>query len=253
MRPNRLKAKLAAGQPAIGILCSYTDPDILEFFGLMGFDFAFIDAEHGVIGFETAKNLVRACNAVDMTPVVRVPKNEPTVILPFLDGGAQGIIIPHCIGPADVEAAIAACRYPPLGRRGGFSGSRVANYGLTQGAAEYYEWADREIMVCPQIEDAPALEQLDAMMQVPGADMFVIGPGDLGLSMGLRGQWFHPAVQEGIDATLAAGKRNGRWVSTLALNTEDGQKLFERGCAAIFVSAAALIRSGAQAFLAPFK
>lgn len=250
---NRLRARLRAGERAVGIMLTINSPDLVEFFGFFDFDFAFLDAEHGVIGVETAKNLVRACNATGMAPLIRVPKNDPAVILGFLEAGAQGIIVPHCIGPEDIEAAVAACRYPPIGRRGGFSGSRPANYGLTQGAADYYEWADREIMVCPQIEDAPALDQLDAMMQVPGVDMFVIGPGDLGLSMGLRGQWFHPDVQAGIDATCAAGQRNGKWVGTLALNPEDGRALYERGCQAVFVASSALISSATKGFLDALK
>lgn len=253
MRENRLRARLRAGERAYGIMATIADPDLLELFGHLDFDFAFIDAEHGAIGVETSKDLVRACNATVMTPIVRVPKNDPSVILGFLEGGAEGIIVPHCVGPADVEAAVSACRYPPIGHRGGFSGSRPANYGLTQTAPEYFEWADREILVCPQIEDAPALGQLDQMMQVPGADMFVIGPGDLGLSMGIRGQWFHPDVQAGIDAVCEAGKRNGTWVSTLALNPEDGRRLFERGCDAVFVSASTLIANGTRAFLEPLK
>jgi 4-hydroxy-2-oxoheptanedioate aldolase len=253
LRENRLRAKLRAGERAYGIMATISSPDLLEFLGHFDFDFAFLDAEHGAIGVETTRELVRACNWTNMTPLVRVPKNDPTVILGFLEAGAEGIIIPHCIGAADVEAAVSACRYPPVGRRGGFSGSRVAHYGLTQTAPEYFEWADREILVCPQIEDAPALAQLDAMMQVPGVDMFVIGPGDLGLSMGIRGQWFHPDVQAGIDAVCEAGRRNGKWVSTLALNPDDGRKLFERGCHAAFIAASTVIANGTRAFLEPLK
>ena len=253
LRENGLKAKLLAGEPAHGILLTINSPDLVEFFGHLGFDFTFLDAEHGLLSPETAKELVRACNATGMAPLIRVPKNDPSVILGFLEAGAMGIIVPHCIGAADVEAAVAACRYPPIGRRGGFSGSRPANYGLTQTAPAYFEWADREILVCPQIEDAPALDRLDEMMQVPGVDMFVIGPGDLGLSMGLRGQWFHPDVQAGIDAVCEAGKRNGRWVSTLALDPEDGRKLFERGCHAAFVASSTLIANGSRAYLDPVR
>lgn len=249
LRENRLRAKLQAGEHAFGIMLTINSPDLVEFFGFFDFDFAFLDAEHGVMGVETAKELVRACNSSGMAPLIRVPKNDPTVILGFLEAGAQGIIVPHCIDGADVEAAVNACRYPPIGRRGGFSGSRPANYGLTQAAPEYFEWADREIMVCPQIEDAPALDRLDEMMRVPGVDMFVIGPGDLGLSMGLRGQWFHPDVQAGIDAVCEAGKRHGKWVSTLALSPEDGRKLFERGCHAAFVASSTLIGNGTRGFL----
>ena len=129
----------------------------------------------------------------------------------------------------------------------------VRDLGLAPAGVARIEWADREILVCPQIEDAPALQQLDAMMQVPGVDMFVIGPGDLGLSMGLRGQWFHPDVQAGIDAVCEAGRRNGKWVSTLALNPDDGRQLFERGCHAVFVAASTLIGNGTRAFLEPLK
>jgi len=248
MRANRLRARLAAGERAFGVMLTFSHPDVVEFLGFLGADFLFIDAEHGGIGLETAKALIRACDAVDVTPLVRVPANDPAVILGFLDAGAHGIIVPHCVAAADVEAAVGACRYPPNGRRGGFSGSRPANYGLTQTAAEYFDWADREILVCPQIEDAPALDRLDELMRVPGADLFVLGPGDLSLSMGLRGQRSHPRVQAGVDAVCAAGRRHGKWVANLTADADEGRRLYERGCQAVFVTTATLLADGMRAF-----
>ena len=59
MRTNRTKAKLAAGQVALGVCVSSFSPDMIELCAAVGFDLVTIDIEHEGIGYEEVVNLKR--------------------------------------------------------------------------------------------------------------------------------------------------------------------------------------------------
>jgi 4-hydroxy-2-oxoheptanedioate aldolase len=115
---NATKAKLKAGRTAIGIRLDFTSPDVVESLGNLGFDFVYFDLEHGPTGEEACREMIRAAELVGLTPLVRVPFNEPGVVARFLDSGALGIIFPHCNTRQDARAAVKAVKYPPDGERG---------------------------------------------------------------------------------------------------------------------------------------
>ncbi|PYM61212.1 MAG: siderophore biosynthesis protein SbnG, partial [Candidatus Rokuibacteriota bacterium] len=60
MRTNALKAKLGAGQRVVGALLTINSADLVELFGHLGYDFVFLDGQHGGLSVETARELVRA-------------------------------------------------------------------------------------------------------------------------------------------------------------------------------------------------
>ncbi|MEI8192166.1 MAG: aldolase/citrate lyase family protein, partial [candidate division NC10 bacterium] len=131
MRTNSLKRKLATGLRACGALVEFNSPDMIEVLGHLGYDFVFLDGQHCGLNPESARGLIRAADVTGMTSLVRVPKNDPAIILEYLEVGAGGIIVPNIMNRAETEAAVAATKYPPVGIRGGFGRSRAANYGIT--------------------------------------------------------------------------------------------------------------------------
>jgi 4-hydroxy-2-oxoheptanedioate aldolase len=151
---NATKAKLKAGRTAIGIRLDFTSPDVVESLGNLGFDFVYFDLEHGPTGEEACREMIRAAELVGLTPLVRVPFNEPGVVARFLDSGALGIIFPHCNTRQDARAAVKAVKYPPDGERG-LGGRSLSLSGLS--VAEYVQEANRETMVVAMIEDIAAL------------------------------------------------------------------------------------------------
>ncbi len=249
VRKNALKAKLAAGQRVCGVLLDFNNPELLELFGYLGYDFVFIDGQHGGLTIETARQLIRAADVTGMSSLVRVPRNDPSVILEFLDAGAHGIIVPNVTTRAEAEAGVAATKYPPVGIRGGFGRSRAACYGVTQSQAEYFSRANDEIMFVALIEDEAALDHLDEIATVPGVDVILIGPGDLALSMGIPGGWSDPRVQDNVAKIRAAAQRAGKPAMVAALNAADGRRLYEQGFQAILASAGGVIAAAAGSFL----
>ncbi|NQU96084.1 MAG: hypothetical protein HQ548_00380 [Chloroflexi bacterium] len=101
MRQNNIRAQLAQGRAAIGCCLNINSPHLVELAGAIGFEWVFIDCEHGSMSETDVENMVRAAEAFGVTPVVRVPSNSASEILRFLDLGAMGIVVPHVDNEAD--------------------------------------------------------------------------------------------------------------------------------------------------------
>jgi 4-hydroxy-2-oxoheptanedioate aldolase len=249
VRTNILKRKLAAGKRVCGVLVEFNCPDLVEIVGHLGYDFVFLDAQHCGLNPETARGLIRAADATGMTSLVRMPKNDPTIILEYLEVGAGGIIVPNIRTRAETEAMVAATKYPPTGLRGGFGRSRASNYGITQSQVEYFTRANDEVLCIPLVEDQEALPNLAAICSTPGVDIVLSGPGDMALSMGIPGGWKDPRVQAAVEQVRAAAQAAGKPAMLLALDAANGRALYVQGFQVIAVSACATFTTAARDFL----
>ncbi len=169
MRRNIVKEKVSRGEPAIGAMLQFPSPELVELYALMGFEWIFIDAEHGPLGYHECQMLVRACDAFGLFSLVRVPKLDHSLIAKYLETGAQGVAVPHIKSVEDAEAAVQAARYYPEGRRGWDAGaSRSSAYNLAGSPLEYFAHSNETIMVALWIEDVEGIENLDAIQHVLG-------------------------------------------------------------------------------------
>ncbi|MDJ0926674.1 MAG: aldolase/citrate lyase family protein [Gammaproteobacteria bacterium] len=208
-RPNHTKSLLTSGKPAYGMIHSLAHPPVAEMIGQAGFDFVVIDGEHGQGGMGEHLNCLQAVAATPATAIFRVAANDPVRLKRVLDLGVEGVLIPDVSTAAEAEAAVAACQYPPRGKRG-FSAptARAADYSY---AVERYLADDgSELLICPMIETARGIENAAAIAAVEGVDVVQIGPFDLSYDLGIPGQFDHPdflaAVVELEAAANAAGK-----------------------------------------------
>ena len=203
MHKNRVKAKMKQGKLALGTTVSLTDPAVVEIIGLAGFDAAFIDMEHTSFELNLVEAMIRACDLTGITPLVRVPENNPKTILRILDAGAQGIQVPHIANVNDALAAVKAVRYPPMGERGMAGATRATRYGAVP-MKEHMATSDAEILLAVMVEDRTALDQLADIAATPGLDLIAIGPADLSATLGVtdpRDPLLKNTI-EGIAATL---------------------------------------------------
>jgi len=206
LQTNKLKAALSEGRVVRGLLSSLPLPLIVEMIGYAGYDFVILDTEHASVNPQTLEDMIRAAECAGITPLVRVPSALPDVILRALDAGAQGIVVPHVRNRTEVERAVAACRYHPLGERG-ISGGRTTGFG-TIDLVSYFARANREILVVPMIEDREAVEQIDTIVSVSGIDMVLEGAIDLSQSYGVPGQAQNADVQHALRQIAAACQRH---------------------------------------------
>jgi len=209
IKTNKMKAKILAGEPVFGVSVTFPAPEIAEMIGNAGYDWIMIDAEHGSHSPEDVYAMVLACELYDVTPIVRPQINQADVLLRYLDRGAMGVQVPHVNTAEEAQAAVQAVKFHPLGDRG-LGGGRKS-YGMS--TSDYIEAANRESLVCVQIEHMEGVENLDEILEVDGVDVFFIGPSDLSQSMGFPGQRSNPEVQKVLAECFgkihAAGKASG--------------------------------------------
>lgn len=228
MRKNLTKEKINAGETAYGVFINVACPSIVEIIGLIGFDFALIDAEHGPMDIETCEHMVRAADNVNITPLIRVAMNIQQNILRYLDIGALGVQLPLLNNKADVENVVRAVKYRPEGRRG-LAGMRASGYGFASPLGDYVKEANRETMVIVQVETMEAVENLKDILNVPGIDVFFIGPTDLSSAMGYPGQAKHPEVQQMIDNLVKQIHAAGKAIGTIAYDLDTLRQRKEQG------------------------
>src|SRR5204863_3783390 len=126
------------------------------------------------------------------------------------DIGAEGIILPQVRSAAEVRRAVAACRYPPLGRRG-FGPRRMSSYGR-QGGVESMRTADALLLVSVQIETQEALAEIGEIVTIPGLDGVVVGPYDLSCSMGKPSELTDPEIRAAIRRIVGEARAAGLYV-----------------------------------------
>ncbi|MFI5952844.1 HpcH/HpaI aldolase/citrate lyase family protein [Cryptosporangium sp. NPDC051539] len=244
MRASAVRTLLSGGGTAVNAWLSNDSPYVAEALSHAGFDSVTVDLQHGMFGVDTAIRLLQAISAGPAEPFARCPSHDPAVIGKLLDAGAYGIICPGIDSPADAEAFVAACRYPPAGRRS-FGPGRALLYG----GPGYVDGADDTLMAWAMIESAPGLEAVDAIAATPGLDGLFVGPNDLALALGARpGQVPPPAeVERAWETILRAAHDAGIYAGTFCPDGEVAARLTALGYD--FVTPGndlALLRAGAR-------
>lgn len=208
---------LGPGRFSLGTWLTILDPAATELIAGAGFDLLIADGEHGAVATSDLMAMLIATRAAGIPVLYRVAANEPVRIMHALDAGASGVVIPQVRTTADVERAVAWCRYPPAGLRG-IAPRRASGYG--RGTGDYMKAANGLVTCCIQIETREALEGLDAILDVPGIDTILVGPNDLAASLGHIGDLGHPEVEAAFATIIARadahGIRAGAWAGSPA-------------------------------------
>jgi 4-hydroxy-2-oxoheptanedioate aldolase len=215
MNQERLRQALGAKEVLYGTWVQTPSPEVVEILGWSGWDFVILDLEHGPYGPEGLPHLIRAAEASETAPFVRVPLTAPQEVGKALDLGAAGIVIPGVRSADDGAAAVRLTRFPPHGSRGSSPSTRQLHYSAVPFATLTAEDAPQPLMVL-QVEARLAMSDLGSILAIKGLDVVFIGPYDLSTSLGLPGQFDHPKVREAISEIVEkAGERGiavGIWV-----------------------------------------
>jgi 2-keto-3-deoxy-L-rhamnonate aldolase RhmA len=224
---HTFRQKLAAGHFCIGAGITFSDPLVTE--ALCGsVDFVWIDLEHSALSPEAVQGHLLAARGRRVPAIVRVPSGDTAHIKPVLDAGADGIIVPQVRTVAEVEQAVADCRYPPLGRRG--FGPRVPSDFGREGGAAFVQRANEAVFVAVMIETQEAVEAIDAILAVPGLDAVALGPMDLSGALGRLGEVEHPTVLAAIAHVVSRARAAGKSVgSGMGPDPDYAVRLAERG------------------------
>ncbi len=212
--------RLEAGEVAVGVgLRQARTVDIAAAMKTCGFDFLFIDLEHNSMSLDTAVQIAMAAGPVGIAPLVRIPAGRYDLASRALDGGAQGIYVPHIDTAAQAREAVAQLKYPPVGRRSiampmpqlGFQALPLA-----QAMAE----VNAQVLIVAMLETPQAIEAADEIAAVPGIGALHVGANDLSAELGVPGQYLHEDVERAFATLVAACRKHGKWPAMGGIYTE---------------------------------
>ena len=251
MHLNKTKAKLLKGEIALGGGVNFYAPIIVELYGVMGFDWVWIDCEHGSSNDSETENMIRAAELYDLTPIVRVPNSAPSTILRFLDRGAQGLIVPHISTVQEAEEVSRASHYYPIGDRSSSTGGRTNRLGSGLSPEEYYRQANAETLVITMVETPEAVENAGAIAAVEGIDGVLVGSSDLTQAMGMPdGSKVDAAIQNVIKSVRDKGKIVGVAGAGMTVNNMPRYRQFaEQGVQLLSANVQEFIRQSGGEFL----
>ena len=248
MKANKMKAKLSAGQPALGCSVMFPSPQIVEMLGYAGFDWVLLDCEHGSLSLADVELMAMAAEALGMTAIGRPLSNSSIDIQAMMDRGVMGVQVPHINSADDVRRAVSAVKFGPGAARGLASGTRPDRWGLGARMEDFAAAANAQSLLCVQLEHELAIKNADEILAVEGVDVFFVGPSDLSQSMGHPGNPQAPPVAEAISALLVKIVKAGKWPGMPA-NADNLADVIRSGSRYIYTHLPQLIRIGAKAYL----
>ncbi len=237
VRTNAIATAIRSGTPARGFHMNLAIPMQIEMLGGLGFDFVFLDAEHGNFDLTGIENCCRAADLYDLTVVARVLDCEGNLISQYLNAGVQGIVVPHVDTLGEALLAVESCRYAPEGLRP--SGGARSN-GFWRGVGDMsaaIAQANANVTLSVQIESQAGLAALPEMLALGGIDYFTVGKQDLAQSMGFA------RMESGWpDEVMAAAKAAAEQVHAAGSKMKDDVMALTR--------VNQMLIAGAKAFLA---
>ena len=238
---NSFHEQLSSGKFLLGTIISLGSPEIVELLAACGFDWLFIDMEHGALDYTTAQRMIMAAGN-NSACVLRVPNNDEVWIKKALDLGPAGIIIPQMRTKADAENAVRYSKFPPEGERS-VGIARAHGYGM--GFNDYIQRANDEVSLILQVEHIQAVENIDSILQVEGFDALLVGPYDLSGSMGIIGQIDDPKVVNAISEVRARCQEANVPLGIFAANIETARLYIEEGFKLMAVGMDMMLLGGA--------
>jgi len=226
VRPNKIKTAWEENRAAVNVFLSTPGSFTAEVMASLGWDGVTVDMQHGVNDYSDLVPMFQGMTRYDPAPMVRVPWNDPAIIMKSLDAGAYGVICPMINTADECEQFVGACRYAPRGYR-----STGPIRAVFYAGSDYHDHADNTVLTFAMIETQEAVDNLDGICSVPGLNAVYIGPSDLSVSIGggPGGDQRTSEVMECIDQTLEAAHRHGIKAGIHAMSAEYANEMVVKG------------------------
>jgi 2-keto-3-deoxy-L-rhamnonate aldolase RhmA len=226
---NTVKRALKEGRVQLGTgFQQLRSQDVVRILAAAGFDWAFLDAEHGGFSISELQDLCRMAWKVGLSPIVRIADLQYALAARALDCGAEGVIFPRVEDPVLLEKAVSWTKFPPMGIRGcGLTPLQVDFEPAS--IAQMVEHFNEHTMVVLQIETVRAVEARDELLSVKGIDAVMVGPVDLSISLGVPGELEHPKMLETVARIVESCRAHGVAPGAQARNVPLAKRWKEMG------------------------
>ena len=243
--------RLLRGDRLIGTLISLSSPELAEIASAAGFDWLFLDMEHGVMSLEAYAQIATAALDDGIAPIARVPNGEYAIATRALDNGALGIVMPHVDSAAEAKEVVNRLKYPPVGHRS--MGGIGPHYGLRSASSgEAASALNAANLTIVMLETPTAIGNAAEIAAVPGVDVLLIGTNDLCAEMGIPGDFANDRVADAYGKMIAACRAHGKFPGMAGIYNEAimpryiemGARFILAGQDAQFLMAGAAQRTG---------
>lgn len=227
--PNPVKVKLKKGEPSFGIIVvEFFTPGLCQIAASAGLDFLIFDTEHSAVGIETIKQQIAYARGTGIVPIVRVAACERHLVTTVLDAGAMGVMVPMVETGEQAERLASWSRYAPEGTRGLAFGISHDDY--TDGdSLEKMRAENARTLVIPIIETAKGIDNIDAILAVPGVDIAWLGDLDLTASYSITNDFDAPAYREARERFMAAAKQHGKIIGGVSMSANNHEAVLAQG------------------------
>jgi 4-hydroxy-2-oxoheptanedioate aldolase len=210
-----LKERLVAGHPVIGALIYSNSPEVIEY-AAVGMDWIWWEGQHTHASWERMIHGVRTAHWMGIPVLVRTWTHDGGTIERLLDTGAEGIIVPMVDTPEQAEEILSHCYYPPTGNR---------SYGsvrMERIERDLNEW-NRRIVIVMMIETPKALQNAEAIADLPGVDGLYVGMRDLAFRLGkdVDDYTAHLSVKDELDHVVQVCKKAGKAAAVLVSSPDE--------------------------------
>ena len=206
---NLARERLERGELSLGVgIRVLRSVEVAKAMKTAGFDWLFIDLEHGALSIETASQMCLAGLDAGISPLVRIPNGEYSLATRLLDNGALGIVVPHVESADEARTIVDRLRYPPAGHRGVFGIMPQFDYKPNKDMTSSLNASN---LIAVMLESSNAIANAEAIAAVPGIDVLLIGTNDLCLEMGVQGQLGHAKVVDAYARMIAACRKHSKW------------------------------------------
>ena len=228
---NSVKKTLKSGGVVLGTMLTHlVQPTVAVLMKNAGWDYVFLDAEHGSFTPPSLVDFNIAARGVNLPTIVRVPSSsEAQRLYQTLDQGATGLLCPQTESKAQVEFIIHSTKYFPMGQRGMSLRNVHTSWGKYKGA-ELTPKLNQETMIVLQIESKKGVDNIEAMLDVPGVDAVFIGPNDMSQTLGIPGDIGHPEVAKHVDRVLEICQKKNIPCGVHTYDIDTAKKWIGRGC-----------------------
>ncbi|KAF2145602.1 uncharacterized protein K452DRAFT_295208 [Aplosporella prunicola CBS 121167] len=234
---NRFQRALKTRNPTFGAWQMLPGTNHSRAIARSNVDWICVDTEHGNIDDGQMHEAVAAIAATGVSPLVRIAANEAYLVKRALDAGAHGVVVPLIHTPDDARRLVAACKFPPQGTRGFGSPFPPPAFGIAS-LGQYLQEANEALVTVVQIETREALENVDAIAALPGVDVLLIGPYDLGNALGhpvLDGT-FAPPLADAIERIRGACDAHGKRAGFYCTSGAQAREYADRGFGMISIA-----------------
>tara|TARA_Y100000590_G_scaffold470718_1_gene668374 strand:- start:2514 stop:3287 length:774 start_codon:yes stop_codon:yes gene_type:complete len=233
---NHTKEELRNGNLTLGI--GLVQSRVVEVAPLMktaGFDWLFLDLEHGAMSTETVSQISAMAIKTSITPIVRIPIGGYTMVSRLLDNAAMGIVLPHVETAMDAQKLVDVARFPPLGSRG--VGGPIVQFDYSNpNLFDLTNELNEQTLLVAMVETPSAIASIDEIASVEGIDVIMIGTNDLALASGCPQDFGNPIIVSAYEKVAEACKKHNKFLGSGGVKDADIAKKYIKMGAKFFLA-----------------